>query len=876
MKGDFSRIRFNPAKQYTAVLEQQGRVALDSDANEQSAIDAHIRDVTNLDVIGRYGAPEGDAGFAISIDNDEIRIGHGRYYVEGLLVENNSVSSYDDQPSLINPTFTAAEILDAVQTGDGNVTAHLFLQVWQRLVTALDDPCLREPALGQADTTARLQTVWRVVGTLEDATTEKGGGTGVATGGAAGGGTLQLLDAARAHAITTTRPTSPIINRPRPGSGAGIISTGTGSVGTVSTGGSTGTVGTIIGNPKPSGPVAGLSPCCQSLYDDGLRQRSGAMMADTSGGNADCGCQPIAAAGYQGLENQLYRVEVHTPGSLDTATFKWSRENGSVVTAITAVNGPVVTVSTVGPDANLGFQAGQWVELSDDTYLFGDPPNQPGQLYQIQSAGPGPLQFTLTSPVAAIDPARNARMRRWDQSGAAATSKGIPLSTSPIQLENGIEVTFRKGTYVSGDYWTIPARAATGAIEWPPCGSDGNAWQSPQFALIYNAPLACIHLRPATNLRIKFANPFLVDDCRLKFPPLTALAAQQSEALHIASTSWVNDDVMTVDTLLENGLSLTLDQAPSCPWGGGNFQVTLEAPVATDTAFAEVFKRLSFGVNLDPTNAFLRSVTALDPPGGISVSGETVTWLAPAANTDVGLKVTFILWEILNLFLNNALTFGAFARVRVRLLGAAVFSASQSGNIYLDGVSFGDTASRSSNGSSSITLLDPSGTSQKSSDFNSWFYLAPTVAISAVVIQGIENGVPKALSAVTVEVNAQGQMIGLQLTGTPAPVAVTAVQAVILLNYAPIADTTITLSLFGPGVGSVVSIQPTATVPAGKRNVIVPIKIQASPGVNANGAGNTDTVTLNASVPTAIGNRSFDNPPSLAITGGPVPPPQIN
>ena len=32
MKGDFSRIRFNPAKNYTAVLEQQGRVALDSEA----------------------------------------------------------------------------------------------------------------------------------------------------------------------------------------------------------------------------------------------------------------------------------------------------------------------------------------------------------------------------------------------------------------------------------------------------------------------------------------------------------------------------------------------------------------------------------------------------------------------------------------------------------------------------------------------------------------------------------------------------------------------------------------------------------------------------------------------------------------------------
>ena len=39
MKGDFSRIRFNPGKQYTAVLEQQGRVSLDADTNEQAAMD---------------------------------------------------------------------------------------------------------------------------------------------------------------------------------------------------------------------------------------------------------------------------------------------------------------------------------------------------------------------------------------------------------------------------------------------------------------------------------------------------------------------------------------------------------------------------------------------------------------------------------------------------------------------------------------------------------------------------------------------------------------------------------------------------------------------------------------------------------------------
>jgi len=34
-------------------------------------------------------------------------------------------------------------------------------------------------------------------------------------------------------------------------------------------------------------------------------------------------------------------------------------------------------------------------------------------------------------------------------------------------LENGIKVCFSKGEYCTGDYWTIPARTATGNIEWP-------------------------------------------------------------------------------------------------------------------------------------------------------------------------------------------------------------------------------------------------------------------------------------------------------------------------------------------------------------------------------------------------------------------------
>src|SRR5262245_20032837 len=160
MRGDFSRIRFSPSKHYTSVLQQQGRVALDADANEQCAINEHIRGRETVDVIGPYGGPIGDEGFQITVANNAIAIGPGRYYVQGILCETEQSLAYMQQPYLINPAESDAALLGELASGSATML-RVFLEVWRRLVTALDDPCLREPALGQADTTARLQTVWR-------------------------------------------------------------------------------------------------------------------------------------------------------------------------------------------------------------------------------------------------------------------------------------------------------------------------------------------------------------------------------------------------------------------------------------------------------------------------------------------------------------------------------------------------------------------------------------------------------------------------------------------------------------------------------------------------------------------------------------------
>ena len=117
MRGDFSRIRFSPKKNYTTVLQQQGRVALDADANEQAAINDYLRESETIDVIGPYGGPIDNAGFAITATTTSISISPGRYYVQGLVCENDTTLDYGAQPFLINPTHSESDLLNQLSSG---------------------------------------------------------------------------------------------------------------------------------------------------------------------------------------------------------------------------------------------------------------------------------------------------------------------------------------------------------------------------------------------------------------------------------------------------------------------------------------------------------------------------------------------------------------------------------------------------------------------------------------------------------------------------------------------------------------------------------------------------------------------------------------
>ncbi len=170
MKGDFSRFTFQPSKHYNSVRQQQGRVQLDADWNEQVEIQAHRDRIAARDMIGVTGAPYTEvtdplANFKIAVDASmHVQIGPGIIYVDGLLCEQNDpkgVITVDQQPYI-------APNAPYVRLSNGTLSATIpdglyvvYLDVWERLVTSIEDPEILEPALGGPDTATRAQTIWQ-------------------------------------------------------------------------------------------------------------------------------------------------------------------------------------------------------------------------------------------------------------------------------------------------------------------------------------------------------------------------------------------------------------------------------------------------------------------------------------------------------------------------------------------------------------------------------------------------------------------------------------------------------------------------------------------------------------------------------------------
>src|ERR1041385_7452934 len=175
MKGDFTRMTFDPSKHYSRVFEQQGRVQVDSDWNEMNDIHRYLLRRLAADLIGRHGGP-GNA-FLISgakdKDNKDVvrdfDLASGRYYVDGLLCENENLSRFSSQRG----SPLTSDLLE------NSKTYLAYLDVWERHITAYEDEDetrtgIREVALRGPDTATRSKVIWQVkCRGVDDATSKK-------------------------------------------------------------------------------------------------------------------------------------------------------------------------------------------------------------------------------------------------------------------------------------------------------------------------------------------------------------------------------------------------------------------------------------------------------------------------------------------------------------------------------------------------------------------------------------------------------------------------------------------------------------------------------------------------------------------------------
>lgn len=482
MKGDFSRDSFDRLHHYSRVLQQQGRVELDSDGNERQAIQLHLLRSLAADVIGAHGGP--GTGFELADLSDNVRLKHdfvirkGHYYVDGWLCENDADARYKAGQPGAQPWLPQPGPLEVGQR------YLAYLDVWERHVSAAEvedgderhsQTAMREVALGGLDTTTRAQVVWQVKVSLGPA------------------------------------------NAPLP--------------------------------PDPITPGAWAAwmqahwAAWRVQWEPSRRGRLKARAVERSEAESHRPCVVSPQSRYRGLENQLYRVEVHRGGAVGDAlppTFVWSRENGAVVFPIERVDGHSVKLAEGWRDDRLGVGVGDVVELSDDRLALG---GMPGPLVRVKAIDLDTQTVSFEGAVAgSVDTASHAVLRRWDHGrrrgdvdARPAPNDGRPNIADDLGLviaeerwltmEDGIAVWFASSDageprvrYRSGDYWLIPARTALGDVLWPRT-ADQPRLLPPQGVEHHYAPLGVVTVAGNGEVTV-------VGEPRLRFKTLVELTSE--------------------------------------------------------------------------------------------------------------------------------------------------------------------------------------------------------------------------------------------------------------------------------------------------------------------------------------------------------------
>lgn len=456
MKGDFSRDSFDPLKHYSGVLQQQGRVELDADTNERQSILLHHLRTLAADLIGPHGGPA-SGGFQL-------------------------VDTYLDDSQ------ATRRFVKNFQIGKGHYYVSGLLCENDADVAFLPDSRLpTQPWLP-----------WQMAPLETNANY------------------LVYLDAWERHVSATQADDPAAPHAPKALREVALDGPDTSSRAQ--------TVWQVKTQKLEAGVDATKTAAVQAAWDsfhaaDLTNERPRGFLqvksSQTLASDAGKPCVVSPSSGYRGLENQLYRVEIHRGGSLaDKPTFVWSRENGCIEFPIATTDASTIQLAEGWRDARLGLTVGDIVEVCVDISAL---KGEPSRLLRVTGVDLDDLTLTykdsdLPYPAAPAWPAGEEPvstrklqtvLRRWDHGqqnangdGRAHLADDLALRIEEgtwLTLEDGIAIQFAKGTqgnrYQTGDYWLIPARTALGTVLWPNIAAPG---ASPHGVTHRHAPLGAI------------------------------------------------------------------------------------------------------------------------------------------------------------------------------------------------------------------------------------------------------------------------------------------------------------------------------------------------------------------------------------------------
>jgi hypothetical protein len=500
MKGDFSRFTFDKKKNYSGVLKQQGRVSLDADANELIDIIAHHRRVRTSDIIGDCGVPVGASGFEIRhLDNGlhDLLISTGRIYVDGLLCELH--------PGTEAPVTFPAGTNKKVQVKELSINGEVITHDKWVLISTEEEPKGIIAQITNVNRNTNILTLSKNISSLH-------------------GGTSPTLRWMILYSEQSTYPKAPDW---QPNAGQTdliyldvwerhVTAIEEPDLGEVALGGPDTTTRTQTVSQVKIFPNVGNVECLDviSSWDDEIAPSGGRLKTQTISGNEpEDPCLIAEGGGYRRLENRLYRVEIHEGDDIGTATFKWSRDNGSIAYAIDEFipddGDPTkvfkVRLKQLGRDKILKIKENDWLEISgDETDLDAE---NAGTIAQVTNVDEAQRILTLSVDVVARKDENHAKVRRWDI-GIDTPNPPTVTAAGPIVLEDGIQILFSGENFRVGDHWVFAARTATGKVE-------ELDYEPPQGIKHHYCKLALVKWKGDDTVEI--------EDCRPEFHPLTEL-----------------------------------------------------------------------------------------------------------------------------------------------------------------------------------------------------------------------------------------------------------------------------------------------------------------------------------------------------------------